>query len=88
MTSAVGEVSERNRMPRIVKHKVKIYDIPEDMFLVEIGFEIPVGGSHDIEEGKDASDIEENNSHSKVSSGADPVMKKPCGKFQQGQGCN
>ena len=46
------------------------------MFLIEDYLEFLFGWCFDIEESEDAGNVEENQSHSKKSSGADPVGKQ------------
>jgi len=48
-------------------------DTPESTFLEEPGFELLIDWGLNIEEGKDACDVNEEGSHRKVFPGTDPV---------------
>ena len=49
------------------------HDTPESTFLGEPGFELLIDWGLDIEEGKDACDVDEKGSHRKVIPGTGPV---------------
>ena len=56
--------------------------VPDDLILIDLSFELLIDRCLDIENCKHAGDIEEDGSHSKVSSGAYPASRKPYSRHQ------
>jgi hypothetical protein len=59
---------------------------PEETFFIKIRFKFHTDRSLDIEEDEGASDIEEKAPHREVLSGANPVRRRPHGRFQYSVG--